>query len=109
MAALGIASPSSANGATHLLSLSDPVNALVSVTDHAGQRQILAATNSGLFRTSDPALGWDRVPYGPGFDVRTTCISTSSQDPSLILVGTTTSGVLSSKDGGQNWQQLEGV
>jgi photosystem II stability/assembly factor-like uncharacterized protein len=53
--------------------------------------------------------GWDRVPYGRGFDVRTTCISISSQNPSVILIGTASMGVLISRDSGQTWQQVSGV
>jgi photosystem II stability/assembly factor-like uncharacterized protein len=98
-------------GATvaHVPTLSDPVNALAAISDRAGQSTMLAATNGGLYKTSDPMLGWDRVPYGRGFDVRTTCISISAQNPSVILVGTASMGVLMSRDAGQTWQQLSGV
>ena len=110
VAALGVANKAGSGASlAHLPTLSDPVNALVSITDSTGQTTILAATNSGLYRTSDPALGWDRVPYGPGFDVRTTCISISSQNPSVILIGTASMGVLVSRDAGQTWQQVSGV
>jgi photosystem II stability/assembly factor-like uncharacterized protein len=108
LAALGVNSSSSANSNPHLPSLSEPVNALVSFAGKSGA-EILAATNGGLFRTSDPALGWDRLSYGRGIDVRTTCISTSPQNPSMILVGTTTSGVLISRDAGETWQQVSGI
>jgi len=63
------------------------VNAMVSFAGKSGH-EMLAATNSGLFRTADPTLGWDRLSYGAGIDVRTTCISTSAQNPSVIFVGT---------------------
>jgi photosystem II stability/assembly factor-like uncharacterized protein len=53
--------------------------------------------------------GWDRIAYGRGFDVRTTCISTTAQNPSLILVGTATAGVLLSRDTGESWEQMSGV
>ena len=53
--------------------------------------------------------GWDRVNYGRGLYPRTTCISVSSQNPSVILVGTATAGVLISRDSGQTWQQVSGV
>jgi photosystem II stability/assembly factor-like uncharacterized protein len=93
----------------HVPTLSDPVNALASISDQAGQATILAATNGGLYRTSDPNQGWDRVPYGRGFDVRTTSISISSQNPSVILIGTASMGVLISRDSGQSWQQVSGI
>lgn len=108
LAALGVNISGSDNLSGHLPSLSDPVNALALLVGKA-DRQILAATSSGLFKTSDPGLGWDRVPYGRGLDVRTTSISTSPQNPSMILVGTVTSGVLASRDEGQTWQQVTGV
>ncbi len=108
LAALGIDTSSSANSLPHVASLTEPVNALTSISGRNGT-QIFAATNAGLFRTSDPVQGWDRLPYGRGIDVRTTCISAISQSPSMILVGTTTSGVLMSRDAGESWQQVAGV
>jgi photosystem II stability/assembly factor-like uncharacterized protein len=108
LAALSVASSTAGSAAAHVPALSDPVNAMVSFAGKSGH-EILAATNSGLFRTADPTLGWDRLSYGRGIDVRTTCISTSTQNPSVIFVGTATSGVLVSRDAGENWQQLSGV
>lgn len=95
--------------APHVAALTEPVNTLVSFTDGAGKWGILAATNAGLYRTFDPATGWDRVTYGRGFDVRTTAISTSPQNSRLIFVGTATTGVLMSRDAGETWQQLNGI
>src|SRR5438132_10769238 len=46
----------------------------------------LFRSNSGLYRTPDPNLGWDRVSYGRGFDARTTSISVANQNPSTILI-----------------------
>jgi photosystem II stability/assembly factor-like uncharacterized protein len=110
MAALGISgSDSSASVAVHVPSISDPINALVQFRDRSGHLGVLAATNNGLFRTLNPAQGWDRISYGRGLDSRTTSISTSGQNPSLIFVGTTTSGVLVSRDTGETWQQVSGV
>jgi len=102
-------SATTTGGPGHVATLSDSVNALVSFSDRAGHSGILAATNNGMYRTFDPVLGWDRIAYGRGFDVRTTCISTSPQNPSLILVGTATAGVLVSRDAGQTWQQVSGI
>jgi photosystem II stability/assembly factor-like uncharacterized protein len=110
IAALGVGrSASSAALAAHVSTLADPINALVSFLDSTGRSGILAATNSGLYRTLDPMQGWDRIAYGRGFDVRTTCISTTAQNPSLILVGTATAGVLLSRDTGESWEQMSGV
>jgi photosystem II stability/assembly factor-like uncharacterized protein len=70
---------------------------------------LLAATNSGLFRSSDPTKGWQRLPYGGSLDPRTSCISADTEHPERILVGTASSGVLSSRDGGKTWTQVNGV
>jgi photosystem II stability/assembly factor-like uncharacterized protein len=89
--------------------LSDMVNALAHTRDENGRTGILAATNAGLYRTFDPAQGWEKISYGAGMDSRTTCISTTMQNQSTIWVGTATSGVLVSRDGGQTWRQVEGI
>jgi photosystem II stability/assembly factor-like uncharacterized protein len=110
LAALGVSNSSSAPSvAVRVPTISDPINALVQFRDRAGHTGVLAATNNGLYRTSNPAQGWDRISYGRGLDPRTTSISTSAQDPSLIFVGTTTSGVLVSRDTGETWQPVSGV
>jgi photosystem II stability/assembly factor-like uncharacterized protein len=110
IAALGISgSNASASVAVRVPSISDPINALVQFRDRAGHSGVLAATNNGLFRTLNPAQGWDRLSYGRGLDPRTTSISTNAQNPSLIYAGTTTSGVLVSRDTGDTWQQVSGV
>jgi photosystem II stability/assembly factor-like uncharacterized protein len=106
--ALGLGSVA-ANALAHVLSLTEPVNALAAFSDANGKPGILAATNAGLYRTFDPSQGWDRVNYGPGFDVRTNAISISPQSPQVIFVGTASTGVLISRDGGENWQQMAGV
>src|SRR5256714_14160586 len=108
LAALGVNTSDAGTAMAHIPALADPVNALTWVRGQNGA-EILAATNSGLFRTSDPTLGWDRLPYGRGIDVRTTCIATNPQNPTVIFVGTATSGVLVSRDAGETWQQLSGV
>lgn len=109
VAALGLNSTANGNASPHVATLSDPVNALVSSSNSSGQLEILAATNAGLYRTADPNQGWDRLPYGRGMDPRTTCISTSTQNPSVILVGTANTGVLLSRDAGKTWQQVSGI
>src|SRR5712692_2892514 len=110
IAALGVSSSnSSVSVAPRVESISDPINALVQFRDRSGHPGMLAATNNGLYRTLDPAQGWDRLSYGRGLDSRTTSISTSAQNPSVILVGTATSGVLVSRDSGETWEQVSGV
>jgi len=108
LAALGVASGNGSTALAHVASLTEPVNAMTSYKGNTGH-EILAATNAGLYRTSDLAAGWDRFSFGQGIDVRTTCISTSPQNPAVIFVGTATSGVLVSRNAGESWQQLSGV
>ncbi|HYX27907.1 MAG TPA: peptidoglycan-binding protein [Pyrinomonadaceae bacterium] len=108
LAALGISSSSSTSALAHVAALADPINALTYFAGNSGH-EILAATNSGLYRTTDPSLGWERFSYGSDIDVRTTCISTSPKSPAVIFVGTATSGVLVTRNGGDAWQRVSGV
>ena len=106
---LGIASGSGeVVGATGVLT--DAVNALAQTVDPDTQRPVvLAATNLGLYRSFDPARGWQKLSYGASLDPRTSCVSTDAQHPETILVGTAASGVLISNDGGKSWQRVSGV
>ncbi len=91
------------------LIIADAVNALVHTVDpQTKQPAILAGTNSGLYRSVDPAKGWEKLSYG-SFDPRTSCISTNPQEPETILVGTPATGLLLSQDAGKTWRQLDGV
>ncbi len=93
-----------------VIALTDSVNALShSYNERDGRPGMYAATNAGLYRTYDPTRGWERLSYGPGIDSRTTSISVSAQNSSTIWVGTATSGVLVSRDGGESWQQIKGI
>lgn len=86
--------------------LTDVVNALAPTWDESGRAGILAATNAGLYRSFDPTQGWEKISFGSGLDERATCLSTTMQNQSTIWVGTATSGVLVSRDGGQTWRQV---
>jgi len=108
LAALGVSPSAGGSGLAHVAALSDPVNAMASFAGKSGH-EMLAATNSGLYSTTDPSLGWDKFSYGSGLDVRTTCISTSAQAPAVIFVGTATSGVLVTRNGGETWERVSGV
>jgi photosystem II stability/assembly factor-like uncharacterized protein len=93
-----------------VIALTDAVNALAhSYNEREGRAGMYAATNAGLYRSYDPARGWEKLSYGSGLDPRTTCISVSEQNPQTLWVGTATSGVLVSRDGGETWQQVRGV
>jgi peptidoglycan hydrolase-like protein with peptidoglycan-binding domain len=108
VAALGVrksSDPAAAENAD--LILPDAVYALVHTVDPNTQEPaILAATNSGLYRSVDPSKGWLKLSYG-SFDSRTTCISTVAKEPETIWVGTPSDGVLVSRDSGKTWRQAD--
>jgi peptidoglycan hydrolase-like protein with peptidoglycan-binding domain len=111
LAALGVGKSTGGPGADEKTTviLADAVNALVHSVDPETQEPvILAATNSGLYRSTDPAKGWHKLSYG-SFDARTTCISTTPRQPETIWVGTPSSGVLLSRDSGKTWRKVAGV
>ena len=110
LAALGVANGSGSSGEETAtgssLIITDAINALIPTVDHeTGKPAYLAATNAGLYRTLDPTKGWQKLPYNGNVDVRTTCISTNDREPRIIWVGTASSGVLVSRDGGLTWSQ----
>jgi photosystem II stability/assembly factor-like uncharacterized protein len=111
LGSLGFSPSDSANdSAMETVVLSDAVNALIQTTDlETGQPLFLAATNLGLYRSLDPAQGWQKLPYGSNFDPRTSCISADPQHPGTIFVGTASSGLLVSRDGGKSWERESGV
>lgn len=90
------------------LIIADAVHTLVHTVDATGQPGFLAATNAGLYRTFDPAKGWQKLSYGIA-DQRTTCIATNTRSPETIWVGTPQSGLLVSRDNGKTWRQVSGV
>jgi photosystem II stability/assembly factor-like uncharacterized protein len=108
VAALGIGNGSDPAAAERSdLILADAVNALVHTVDPVTDKPaILAATNSGLYRSIDPTKGWQKLAYG-NFDSRTTSISTNPRQPETIWVGTPTTGVLVSRDSGKTWRQVD--
>jgi len=110
LSALGVGDLTSgtAEGASGTVILTDAVNDLVQSMDQ-DKPVILAATNSGLYKSFDPTKGWQRLPYGPNFDLHTTALSTNAKQPEIIWVGTAASGVLISTDGGKSWRQIDGV
>jgi photosystem II stability/assembly factor-like uncharacterized protein len=110
LAALGVGKPSgpTSTDAAGLI-LADAVNALVHAVDSETQEPvILAATNTGLYRSTDPAKGWQKLSFG-NFDSRATSISTTPRQPETIWVGTASSGALVTRDNGTTWRQVEGI
>src|ERR1041385_7018920 len=111
LAALGVSKSSAPeNGEQPSVILADAVNALAHTVDpETGKPGYLAATNTGLYRSFDPAKGWQKLPFGTGLDSRASCISTNLEEPETIWVGTPASGVLVTKDGGTTWRQGVGI
>ncbi|MEP6920210.1 MAG: YCF48-related protein [bacterium] len=109
LSALGVSSNADATASSSLI-LTDSINALVHTVDvETGKPAMLAATNAGLYRSLDPAKGWQRLPYNGSFDPRTTCISTNLKHPDVIWAGTAASGLLVSRDAGLTWHQADGI
>jgi photosystem II stability/assembly factor-like uncharacterized protein len=111
LAALGVSKSSTPeSGEQPSVILADAVNALAHTVDsETGKPGYLAATNTGLYRSFDPAKGWQKLPFGAGLDPRASCISTNLEEPETIWVGTPASGVLVTKDGGKTWRQAVGI
>jgi len=90
--------------------LTDMINSIVATGDQRdGRTGIIAATNSGLYRTYDPEKGWEKVNIPGNFDARINTVSTSTSDPQTIWIGTARSGVLVSRDNGTSWEQASDV
>jgi len=89
--------------------LTDAVNSLIPTVDETGKPAFLAATNIGLFISSDPTKGWQKLPYGGNFNERTTCVASSLKEPETIWVGTAASGVLVSGDKGKTWEHVADI
>ena len=111
LSALGIslATASGAAEETSTMILADAVNALIHTADADQRPGFLAATNAGLYRSFDPAKGWQKLPYDLSFDSRTTCISNNLKAPETIWVGTASSGILVSHDAGTTWKKVDGI
>src|SRR6476620_1604775 len=79
LAALGVSkSTDPETGEQPNVILADAVNALAHTIDpETNKPGYLAAANTGLYRSFDPAKGWQKLPFGTGLDPRTTCVSTN--------------------------------
>ncbi len=70
---------------------------------------VLAGTDSGLYRSVDPAKGWEKVVIDPRFNSNIFAVHVSPARPQTIWVGTATSGVLVSHDNGKSWAKTGGA
>ena len=114
LAALGVSENESSatvgDGQSASLLLTDAINELVQTIDSENQKSLtLAATNTGLYKTFDPAKGWRKLPFGPGFDFHVSTVSANPRLPDTFWVGTASSGVLVSTDAGRSWRQVDGI
>ena len=91
----------------HVPALTDKINVLSRTED--GKNGMFAGTANGLYRTYDAAKGWDKINFGAGFDNQVFAVANSVQDPNVIWVGTSTGGVIVTKDDGATWEKINGV
>ena len=86
--------------------LTEKVKVLAFTED--GKNGIYAGTDNGLYRTYDITKGWEKLPFGEGINENIFVVTTSPNRPETILVGTATSGVVISEDGGNHRAELRG-
>lgn len=84
--------------------IGDKINTLVHTED--GKNGYLAGTNNGLYRSHDIAKGWEKISFGENVNHEILTIFADAYQPDTIWVGTSTNGVLVSKDNGATWTKL---
>lgn len=84
--------------------IGDKINTLVHAED--GKNGYLAGTNNGLYRSLDIAKGWEKISFGENVNYEILTIFADAYQPETIWVGTSTNGVLVSKDNGATWTKL---
>ncbi len=111
LSAMGLSrSNATAKGDASALVLADAVTTLVHTVDPETRRPgLLAGTNTGLYRSFDPAKGWQKVPYDIEVDPRTASISTNLRQPRTIWVALAAGGVIITRDGGEHWRRVQGI
>jgi photosystem II stability/assembly factor-like uncharacterized protein len=73
--------------------------------DPSERRRLVAGTQSGVLRSDDAGLTW-RPAGMQGHVVK--ALAVSPHDPDLLFAGTKPALMFVSRDGGQNWSELEG-
>lgn len=101
------ATPATPTGPMLIPALGEKIKVLAHTQD--GKNGILAGTEKGVYRTYDVAKGWEKINFGAGLDQNVFVITTSSQTPQTIWVGTAISGVIVSRDNGATWQKPIGI
>ncbi|MFQ3582122.1 hypothetical protein J8C06_08955 [Chloracidobacterium validum] len=70
-----------------------------------GEGWLYAAAWDGLFRTDNPAKGWEKINLG-AYRGRLFSIAVSPRNPDVLLAGIS-DGLLMSSDGGVTWQRAD--
>ncbi len=70
---------------------------------------MLAGTDKGIYRASDPTKGWEQLPITPGLNDNIFALHVSSNRPDVIWAGTAISGVIVSRDKGKTWSKAGGA
>ncbi len=84
--------------------LGDKINVLTHTED--GKNGYLAGTNNGLYRTYDISKGWKKISFGENVNHQVLVIYANPLEPETIWIGTSVSGVLVSKNGGETWTKI---
>jgi photosystem II stability/assembly factor-like uncharacterized protein len=87
--------------------LSGRIRVIVHAED--GKNGVFAGTEKGLYRSYDPAKGWEKVAFAAGLNESVLAIHSSANQPEVIWVGTEKSGVLVSRDSGKTWEQIKDI
>ncbi|MBK8464426.1 MAG: hypothetical protein IPL32_01215 [Chloracidobacterium sp.] len=74
-----------------------------------GRGGILAGTDNGLYRSYDPAKGWEKLSFPSEMSSNVFAIHVNAARPDTIWVGTATSGVIVSQDAGKTWNRVGGA
>jgi len=74
-----------------------------------GKNGFYAGTDTGLYRSYDISKGWEKISLGAGINENIFVITTNPEQPQTIWVGTTTSGVLYSRDNGASWNKVDTI
>jgi photosystem II stability/assembly factor-like uncharacterized protein len=88
-----------------------PLTGTVKVLEYVpdGSGVMLAGTDQGVFRSADPAKGWEKLPFGGGTNENIYALHIAAGRPDTIWAGTSTAGVIVSRDGGKTWAKAGGA
>lgn len=99
--------PATTAASVKVSALTGRINTLAFSED--GKNSMFAGTVTGLYRTTDVNLGWERVKLPLSVAQQIGAIYVSKNDPNSIWVGTEKDGVLHSRDSGATWDKISGV